>query len=271
MEEALMARSRRTVGNWIKFSVDFADHPKALGLSAESCWMYVCGLSYSAKYFTDGRIPKAQLTRLSNVRSAARCTEALISAGLWKWSSCGQSVVIHDYLEWQTSKAEVEEIREKSRLRQEKTRQKQIEADEARHAVVTRDKGALSRVTNGEVRALEVEVETEVEVELNTLATDSVDCGKESFTEAVMSVCKLAQTDLTESARGAIASAVKQLRDAGASPGEIEARAEIYRRLYPDATLTPSALVKHWPALTRESIPPTAWERALAELEAGAA
>jgi hypothetical protein len=263
-----MARSRRTNGNWIKFSVDFADHPKTIGLSAESCWMYVCGLTYSAKYLTDGRIPRAHLPRLSNVRSAARCTEALISAGLWKWSSCGQSVIIHDYLEWQTAKAEVDEIREKSRLRQEKARQKQAGTEEARHAVVTRDKGVMSRVTNEEVRALEVEIDVEVEVELNTLATDSVDCGRESFVEAIMTVCKLAQTDLTASARGAVNSAVKQLRDAGASPGEIEARAEIYRRLYPDAVLTPSALVKHWPALTQQSIPLTSWERALAELEA---
>jgi hypothetical protein len=180
-------------------------------------------------------------------------------------------VIIHDYLEWQTSKSEVDEIREKSRLRQEKSRQKQVETEEARHASVTRDKGVSSRVTNEEVRALEVEVEVEVEVELNTLATDFVDCGRESFVEAIMSVCKLAQTDLTASARGAVNSAVKQLRDAGASPGEIEARAEIYRRLYPDAVLTPLALVKHWPALTQHSIPPTAWERALAELEAGQA
>lgn len=55
--------------------------------------------------------------------------------------------------------------------------------------------------------------------------------------------------ELTHTSRGQANRAVKELRDAGASPEGIRARADRYRRTWPDCSLTPSALVKHYTAL----------------------
>jgi hypothetical protein len=56
-------------------------------------------------------------------------------------------------------------------------------------------------------------------------------------------------SELTRSSRGALNKATKELRNLGADAGNITRRADQYRRRYPTATLTPSALVKHWPTL----------------------
>jgi DNA-binding transcriptional MerR regulator len=56
----------------------------------------------------------------------------------------------------------------------------------------------------------------------------------------------LGKPPLTESAKGAWRKAIKELRDAGATPDEIRAAAVAYRREWPDITITPTALAKHW-------------------------
>ncbi len=270
-----MARSRRMIGNWIRFSVDFADHPKALELGPESCWMYVCGLTYSKKYLTDGVVPKGKLPRLCNVTDYEKCVTELIASGLWKWDKRKQNIIIHDYLEWQTSKDEVAETRENSRIRQERARQRQAEQEESRHAHVTRDKGVMSRARHAEVRAQETETETETETEINTYADDFVVRTKEprdaALVKALIAVCKIEQSDLTKEAMRKVRYAAKQLRDVGASPGEIEARAEIYQDIWPTMALTPMGLVSNWPKLSKEALPVSEIDRALQELAGGAA
>jgi hypothetical protein len=55
--------------------------------------------------------------------------------------------------------------------------------------------------------------------------------------------------ELTRSSRGSLNRAAKELRNLGADAGAIASRADQYRRRYPAAALTASALVKHWPTL----------------------
>jgi hypothetical protein len=56
-------------------------------------------------------------------------------------------------------------------------------------------------------------------------------------------------SELTRSSRGSLNKATKELRNLGADARDIGRRADQYRRRYPTATLTASALVKHWPTL----------------------
>ena len=67
--------------------------------------------------------------------------------------------------------------------------------------------------------------------------------------DAVMEACGLNQSELTESARGAANNAVKQLRDIGASPEGIKARARKHREAWPQATCTPASLAKNYAQL----------------------
>lgn len=67
--------------------------------------------------------------------------------------------------------------------------------------------------------------------------------------EAVAESCGLALDGLTKSARGQLNRAANELREVGAEPTEIRQRAAVYAERYRGATLTPTALAKHWPSL----------------------
>lgn len=73
---------------------------------------------------------------------------------------------------------------------------------------------------------------------------------KDLLFEALAEVCGMSLGELTTSARGAMNRAAKELRDLSATPAEVERRAQAYRKKYPGIDLTPSALAKHWPALS---------------------
>lgn len=62
--------------------------------------------------------------------------------------------------------------------------------------------------------------------------------------DAVVKVCGI--TEVTKSLSGQIATSVQQLCDVGAIPGQVHVRAQRYRQSYPESTLTPTALAKHW-------------------------
>lgn len=72
--------------------------------------------------------------------------------------------------------------------------------------------------------------------------------------DAVIEACGLDVSQLTKSARGATNRAVKELRDVGASPDGIKARAQVHRRRWPNAELTPTSLAKNYAQLGVSSV-----------------
>jgi hypothetical protein len=74
---------------------------------------------------------------------------------------------------------------------------------------------------------------------------------RDELFEAVADACGIDwANDLTKSARGSLVKAVKDLRAVGADPQEVRHRAGRWKYA---ATLTPSALAKHWPQLVGTS------------------
>jgi biotin operon repressor len=69
---------------------------------------------------------------------------------------------------------------------------------------------------------------------------------KDQLFETVAEACRIELTNLTRSSRGQLNKAVKELREVGATEDDVTAKAKAYRTQYPNATLTPTALVKHW-------------------------
>jgi DNA-binding transcriptional ArsR family regulator len=67
--------------------------------------------------------------------------------------------------------------------------------------------------------------------------------------DAVVEVCNLSG-EQTRTSASFIGKTVRELKDAGATPEEIRARAARWRGRY-RIPLTPGALLKHWPALAR--------------------
>lgn len=119
---------------WVRLDESFADHPKVLQAGPLGIAMQVAALCYSNKYLTDGFIPNIVLPKLLNLSGIAtdfkedeewniiggaqatpeRVANTLVDAGLWTTEAGGYRV--HDYHEYQPSKAQVEAEREQKRI-----------------------------------------------------------------------------------------------------------------------------------------------------------
>lgn len=64
--------------------------------------------------------------------------------------------------------------------------------------------------------------------------------------DALMETCELDTAQLTKTARGAANRARKELVEVGATPDEVVERGRLFRREWPDMSLTPMALAKQW-------------------------
>lgn len=119
---------------WVKLDDHFPDHRKLaeLGDYAPLCgWLYVCGLAFCNRQLTDGRIPKAHIHRLASFRhisietasvgpperplatfgddvAVEEIAEMLVTVRLWE--DDGDAYVVHDYGDYQPSKADIERL-----------------------------------------------------------------------------------------------------------------------------------------------------------------
>lgn len=111
---------------WVRLDEEFPDHPKVVTAGPLAGWLHVCALAYCNRHLTDGFIPRAQVGRLVNfagiinldedpgpcdVRdmpdvSPYELADRLVSLGVWERRQGG--FAIHDFLDYQPSRAEIE-------------------------------------------------------------------------------------------------------------------------------------------------------------------
>lgn len=139
---------------WVKVDDLITEHEKCVGLSSDAWCLWLHGLTYCSRNLTDGRIPEAMLHRLSAVKNPKKAAQELIDAGLW--DKAPKAYLVHDYLEHQRSKAQVEADREAANERQRRAREKRRESRD----LSRRD----TAVTSGGVTRLEAETEAETDV-----------------------------------------------------------------------------------------------------------
>jgi hypothetical protein len=96
---------------WVWLDDLMPENPKVLRAGAAAAWLHVCGIAYSNRNRTDGRIPKSVVPRLADVPK--RTPGLLVDAGLWHDS--GDEYEIHDYADYQLSQADRERRREAGR------------------------------------------------------------------------------------------------------------------------------------------------------------
>ena len=89
---------------WVRVAHAMPHHPKVVGLSDRAFRFHVTYICYCGEYLTDGLVPKKEIPR--------RVAAELIAAGLWKDKNRNE-YEIHDYLEWNQSRAQVEALRGK--------------------------------------------------------------------------------------------------------------------------------------------------------------
>ncbi len=96
------------------------------------------------------------------------------------------------------------------------------------------------------------------EVSLAAKPPESIRRKTDNLFETVAKVCSISTANLTRSSRGQLNKAVKELREIDATDEQVHATAKAYRQQYPNATLTPTALVKHWSSFKQTTGPPRA-------------
>jgi len=100
---------------WVKLDDGFVMHPKITGLSDRAFRTLVFALCFAARFLTDGVVPKHELARFS-----AAGLRDLLAAGLLE--DHGASVQVHDFLDYNRSRAQWEEERRSAAERQAKSR-----------------------------------------------------------------------------------------------------------------------------------------------------
>ena len=117
--------------SWIKIDDGFPDHPKFLEAGPLGGFLCLCAIAWSNRNRTDGFVPRGQVRRLVDFEGfahhmwagelvgggddvdAMQLAEELVTVGLWEHVKGG--FLIHDYLDWQRSREEIEALTEQRR------------------------------------------------------------------------------------------------------------------------------------------------------------
>lgn len=91
---------------WTKLTEDFPQHPKIVAAGEWAELIHIHALIYCNRFLTDGFVPTEVVPTLTRIRSHVEpSVKALIKLGIWMPVEGG--FVIHDFLEYQPSKAKV--------------------------------------------------------------------------------------------------------------------------------------------------------------------
>lgn len=99
---------------WAKLALNFFRHPKSRAIGKDGRELFLASICWSRQELTDGFVPTAQLPLLAaeaEVRPATAKTLVAHDA----WHPVDGGWMIHDYGEWQQTRAHVEAEREKWR------------------------------------------------------------------------------------------------------------------------------------------------------------
>lgn len=111
--------------SYVRLDDNFADHPKLRRYSRRArCsagWLHVEALCYAGRHNTDGFIPSEVAGEFGSQADIARLTAPFNNGcGLWEVTDGGY--LIHDYLDYNPSRREVDEKRDKARERMRRVR-----------------------------------------------------------------------------------------------------------------------------------------------------
>lgn len=112
---------------WLKKDDRFPDHRKIRRLPDGAYRLHDTALCACARDETDGLITEADLDEMQHGQRLRKHVPKLIDAGLWEVTSEGW--MIHDYLDYNPSHAQLEAERAASRERQRRRRERYMGTD----------------------------------------------------------------------------------------------------------------------------------------------
>lgn len=100
---------------WVRLDEQFPDHPKVAIAGPLASWLHVCALAYCNRLLTDGFVPTSQVGKLADYSeidpgegypiNPIDLANRLVEVGMWEKATGGY--LIHDFHDFQPSKAEV--------------------------------------------------------------------------------------------------------------------------------------------------------------------
>lgn len=115
--------------SWLTLDDNMPDHPKIRGLTDRAFRLHVYALCYCSRHLTDGVIPASACRGV--VDNSSRYCRELVAKKLWQ--SRDEVFVIHDYLDWNKSRADVENQRKLNQEAGRKGAQRRWHPDSDRH------------------------------------------------------------------------------------------------------------------------------------------
>lgn len=100
---------------WAKLPCDMIADPRVLQAGVEAFGLWARGIAYAKQQLTDGLVPRSALAWVGIGMEPDRlraAVEALVAAGLWQRTAKGFRVPPQEWARWQTTREEVEAVRE---------------------------------------------------------------------------------------------------------------------------------------------------------------
>lgn len=115
----------------------FLANAKVDGLTDAAFRVYVNSIVLGASQETDGHMARRALRLLHPEADLRACADELVNAQLWEPRADGDGWNVHDFLKYQTTKAQAEAARKAARERKARSRANQSRRDESQGHVVT--------------------------------------------------------------------------------------------------------------------------------------
>lgn len=119
---------------WFKVDDHYFTNPKVWEAGEDAALLNLQGMAYCSANQTDGRIPHGIAPRLTEKSNVMELIERLVDAGIWKKTT--KNYIIHDYLEHQSSRAQIRAKQKGARDRKRKSRERHGVTDTDGHANV---------------------------------------------------------------------------------------------------------------------------------------
>jgi len=116
--------------SWLRVDDKFCRHPKVVDLSDAAFRLHVAAKCDCAEFETDGRVKRGAVGGFTKHPDKAALIQELERAGLWECTEDGW--LVHDYLDYNPSHAELKAKREQAKERARKSRAHQVRANGAR-------------------------------------------------------------------------------------------------------------------------------------------
>jgi hypothetical protein len=120
---------------WMKIDDRVRTHPKIVAAGPAAAWFWFCGICYCREHLTDGFIPTGMLQSLApGVTNGRALAKKLVEVRLWHIAEGGYQV--HDFTEWNQTRAEVEARRVSDSARKKRGFQLEDEPSSVRNSSV---------------------------------------------------------------------------------------------------------------------------------------